>query len=115
MLHKRFPLPIDIVNIILELANTGLICMYNDKIKRHYTKIHSSSLKFDDIQDLLQNRIKIYHKTQDYNFFNCLIQYDISELCIVPRNKNKIIYYKTILYCTLSREIERISKNHHTP
>jgi hypothetical protein len=102
-------LPIEIINDILEMADTGIKLFYSDKTQRYETKINSLSIKFYDICDLFQNRITLYHKKEDYSIFNQLIKYDISEMFIIPKNKNKVVYYKTILYCTLLREISNAS------
>ena len=103
-------LPVEIINSIFEYANLGIHYFYSDKNKKYLIKINPFSLKYGDIYDLFMNRIFLCHTKHSCNFFNSLIQYDMSEIMIVPKNKKKVLYYKKILYCTLLREIEKLNK-----
>jgi hypothetical protein len=102
----REQIPIEIINIIIEMADLGIKYIYNEKLKKYESKINPTSIKYNTIDNLFVNCIFLFHSREEYTIFNRTIEYDKSEIVIISQNKKK---YKKILYCSLLREIQKLN------
>ena len=101
---------ISTINDILEYANTGYKMCFDYTTKKYDLVVNTHSVKFRDLVDLYSDRIIITtYKNMGYTIFNTHLLYNLTTLCIMPKNRKKVIGYYINLHNDLLQKIESLN------